>query len=180
MKKRSWMVLGVMAATVLWSTVGAQAQPSEDRTVQRIQGRVDGSSGTVLRSGSYRILTLVGQAVAGRSRGIWPLHRKAETMQDVAFIGEALGVPKAFALEANYPNPFNPATAIRFTLPTASHVRLEVFDALGREVARMVDGALEAGHHEVVFEGRGLSSGVYVYRMVSGSFSQQRTMLLVK
>ena len=59
-------------------------------------------------------------------------------------------------------------------------MRIQVFDLLGREVARLVDGNLTAGRHEVVFDARGLASGLYVYRMDAGAFEQNRTMLLMK
>ena len=101
-------------------------------------------------------------------------------MQELASLNQALEAPTDFALEANYPNPFNPETTIRFALPVTSHMVIEVYDLLGRQVARLVDREMGAGHHTVVFEGRGLASGIYVYRMVSGSFEQHRTMLLVK
>ncbi len=88
--------------------------------------------------------------------------------------------PDDFALEANYPNPFNPQTTIRFAIPEASYVRIQVFDLLGREVAMLVDGTLSAGRHEVVFDATGLATGLYVYRMDAGAFEQHRTMLLMK
>ena len=98
----------------------------------------------------------------------------------MASLNERVAVPAAFAPEANSPNPFNPETTIQFALPEASHVRIEVFDLLGRGVVRLVDGEVKAGHHTVVFEAGRLASGLYIYRMVSGSFEQHRTMLLVK
>jgi hypothetical protein len=90
------------------------------------------------------------------------------------------GVPTTFALEQNYPNPFNPATGIRFQLPGASHVRLSVYDLLGREVAVLVDDRVGPGRYQVSFDGAGLSSGVYIYRLVAGSFIESRRMLLTK
>ena len=94
-------------------------------------------------------------------------------------------VPEAFDLAPNYPNPFNPTTRIAFKLAEASDLRLAVYDALGREVALLVSDQMEAGSYEVEWEGtdasgRVLPSGVYLYRMEAGSFSQSRTMTLVK
>lgn len=89
-------------------------------------------------------------------------------------------LPDGFALAQNYPNPFNPSTTIRYALPEATEVRLTVYDALGREVKRLVDGLQVAGEHEVVFEGQGLPSGVYVYRLTAGSVTQTRRMVLMK
>jgi hypothetical protein len=69
---------------------------------------------------------------------------------------------------------------LRYGLPVSSVVRLEVYDVLGREVARLVEGEQAAGWHEVVFDGSLLPSGVYLYRLEAGTFTQARTMLLVK
>ena len=184
MKKATWLMLGVVVVLMFGGEVYAQQRSSEGPAVKRSYRSVDGSSSQVLRSGAYHILSLVGQPVGGslasRSGGIWQLHGKLNAAQELASLSQALEVPTDFALEANYPNPFNPETTIRFALPVASHVVIEVYDVLGREVARLVDGEMGAGHHTVVFEGRGLASGIYVYRMFSGSFEQHRTMLLVK
>lgn len=77
-------------------------------------------------------------------------------------------LPVAFRLEATYPNPFASETTIRFTLPEAGPVTLRVFDVLGREVARLVDGEREAGRHHVVFDASALPSGVYVVQLAAG------------
>ena len=184
MKKATWLMLGVVVVLMFGGEVYAQQPSSEGRAVKMSYRSVDGSSSQVLRSGIYEIVSLVGQPVVGRlssrSGGIWRLHGKLNAAQELASLSQALEVPTDFALEANYPNPFNPETTIRFALPVASHVVIGVYDLLGREVARLVDGEMGAGHHTVVFEGRGLASGIYVYRMFSGSFEQHRTMLLVK
>jgi hypothetical protein len=88
--------------------------------------------------------------------------------------------PGGFALEPNYPNPFNPATTLPFTVPAASRVVLTVHDAAGREVARPADGRFEAGRHSVRFDGSALATGVYVCRMRAGSVCAARKMLLLK
>ena len=89
-------------------------------------------------------------------------------------------LPTTFALEQNYPNPFNPTTTINFELKNSMHVTLEVFDALGRRVATLVDAQRVAGAHSVQFNAGGLSSGVYMYRISSGSDTQLKTMILLK
>lgn len=86
----------------------------------------------------------------------------------------------AFGLEPNYPNPFNPSTEIRFALPEAAHVTLVVYDVTGREVMRLVDGALEAGRHQVRWDASSLPSGVYLYQLRAGSFTKTQRMTLVK
>ena len=91
-------------------------------------------------------------------------------------------LPEAIVLEQNYPNPFNPSTAIRFALPEAERVTLRVYDALGRTVVTLLDQQTRrAGTHTVRFDGHGLSSGVYLYRLEVGeAYVQSRTMLLIK
>jgi hypothetical protein len=90
------------------------------------------------------------------------------------------GVPTGYLLAANYPNPFNPITTIRYSLPEPVHVRLRVYDLLGREVALLADRLQAAGTYEAVFDATGLPSGVYLYRLEAGRFTQIRAMTLVK
>jgi glucuronoarabinoxylan endo-1,4-beta-xylanase len=89
-------------------------------------------------------------------------------------------LPAHFVLEQNYPNPFNPTTVVRYQLPAAGDVTLAVYDLLGREVTVLVSGRADAGVHEVTFDGSGLSSGVYLYRLSAGDFVQARRLLLLK
>ncbi len=93
--------------------------------------------------------------------------------------GEATA-PLHFALEQNFPNPFNPSTLISYELPVASHVRLSVFNLLGQEIAMLVNGQIDPGRHEVKFDAGTRPSGLYVYRLEAGSFVQTRTMTLVR
>lgn len=89
-------------------------------------------------------------------------------------------VPGKFSLAQNYPNPFNPNTVISYNLPINSEVSLKVFDMLGREVARLVDGRMSAGTHQVPFNASNLASGMYMYRLVAGDFVSTKTMILIK
>jgi hypothetical protein len=79
--------------------------------------------------------------------------------------------PKVFALEQNFPNPFNPTTTIYYQLPTDSRVSIVVYDLLGREVKRLVDEVKEAGYHDQRFDASGIASGVYFYRMTAESLT---------
>jgi hypothetical protein len=90
------------------------------------------------------------------------------------------GLPAAFALEQNYPNPFNPSTTIKYELPKSSMVRLIVYDMLGREVSVLVNERKDAGIHDVHFDGSGLSTGVYLYRMQAEDVTQSRRLILLK
>lgn len=95
-------------------------------------------------------------------------------------VGEAEAGPEGFALLQNYPNPFNPATTITYRLPVSSEVKLSVFDTLGREVAKLVEGKQPAGTHEVNFEASALHSGFYYYRLSAEGFVATREMLLIR
>jgi len=89
-------------------------------------------------------------------------------------------IPAQFELSQNYPNPFNPSTTIKFAIPEATMVTLTVFNALGEEVALLVDRFMENGIHEVNFEAVGLNSGMYFYRIQAGDFTQVKKMTLLK
>jgi hypothetical protein len=88
--------------------------------------------------------------------------------------------PKTFLLEQNYPNPFNPSTTIRYQLPVASEVKLEVYDVLGKKIATLVNERQSAGSYQVVWNASGLSSGTYFYRLQAGTFVETKKMIMVK
>jgi len=90
------------------------------------------------------------------------------------------GVPASFELAQSYPNPFNPSTTIAFSIPQAAPVSLKVFDALGKEVAVLVDGYTEAGNYSVPFDASNRSSGIYFYRLQSGHFTKTMKTMLMK
>lgn len=95
------------------------------------------------------------------------------------------GLPRAFALSQNAPNPFNPSTTIQYSVSEAAHVKLAVFDIRGRMIAALVDREVQAGNYSVQWDGRDtagrqVASGVYFYRMQAGSFSNIRKMVLLK
>ncbi|NQS97480.1 MAG: T9SS type A sorting domain-containing protein [candidate division Zixibacteria bacterium] len=90
------------------------------------------------------------------------------------------GMPAKYELAQNMPNPFNPATIIEFALPTAGYVELVVYNVLGKEIARLVDGEMEAGYHSAQFNASNLSSGIYFYRLTAGDFTEMKKMVLMK
>ena len=108
------------------------------------------------------------------------LARFSATWTDLSVGRENDDTPVAFELGQNYPNPFNPATSIAFTLKAPGHVRLTVFDTLGRAVATVLDGVRPAGTHEVGFDASSLPSGLYLYRMEAGGQAVSRSMTLIK
>jgi len=89
-------------------------------------------------------------------------------------------IPREFSLSQNYPNPFNPSTRIEFEVPRSEFVSLKVYDVLGREVVTLVNEEMGPGSYERVFDGSGLASGVYYYRVTSGSFSVTRKLILLR
>lgn len=89
-------------------------------------------------------------------------------------------IPSEFSLGLNFPNPFNPTTSISYGVPVAGMVRIVVYDILGREVAVLVNEPKAAGGYQVTFDGRGISSGVYMCRMTAGRFVGYRKMMLAK
>jgi hypothetical protein len=88
--------------------------------------------------------------------------------------------PKVFALEQNFPNPFNPSTVISYQLPISSQVSLKVYDAIGREVTTLVNETKEAGYYSVTFDAKNLSTGIYFVRLQSGDKVQLKKMQLVR
>ena len=89
-------------------------------------------------------------------------------------------LPNKIALEANYPNPFNPVTTIEYSLTNAEQVALKVYDLTGRLVATVLDGVQPAGTYSVTFDAQGLASGMYLYRLESASTTITRKMVLLK
>lgn len=93
--------------------------------------------------------------------------------------------PKSFSLGQNFPNPFNPSTTIRYSLPRAGNATIKIFNIQGQLVRTLVDGHVDAGHHEVTWNGTNqenetAASGVYFYRLETGTFSETRKMMLIK
>ena len=89
-------------------------------------------------------------------------------------------LPGRFELSPSFPNPFNPATRIEYAIPEPVHVTLKVYDTLGKEVATLEDAPKAPGRYSVRFEGSGLASGIYIYRIEAGSFSSIRQTVLLK
>ncbi len=89
-------------------------------------------------------------------------------------------IAENYELRQNFPNPFNPVTTIRFSLPKNEFVSIRVYDITGREAAVLVNSQLNAGSHTVSFDAKNLSSGIYFYKMISGNYSEIRKMMLIK
>lgn len=88
--------------------------------------------------------------------------------------------PHEFTLQQNFPNPFNPTTTLRFSLPQRETATLKIFNTFGQEVKSLISGEVEAGVHQVLFDATALPNGIYFYQLKTPSFSQIRRALLIK
>ncbi len=122
------------------------------------------------RTGRDTRVSLAALADAGYTVSDHPLALSATVVE----------VPVSIRLGQNYPNPFNPQTTIEYELSSPEHVRLEVYDALGRRVRVLVDGMRPSGPNSIRFDADGLSSGLYVYRLQTGRETVTKTMTLLR
>ncbi len=102
------------------------------------------------------------------------------TQEVVGELTVYLTLPEQFSLEQNYPNPFNPSTTIKYSIPTSEFVSLKVYDVLGNEVATLVNEQKPAGSYEIDFNATDLSSGIYLYTLQAGSYTQTKKLILMK
>jgi len=106
-------------------------------------------------------------------------HERGWAVTNVG-VQRANELPREYRLAQNFPNPFNPSTAISFDLPLRSYVTLKVFDILGRDVSTIVSGELPAGSYTRRWNASSMASGVYFYRLEAGSFVQTKKLVVVK
>ena len=161
-------------STILVSVPGLTVE-SVELTVQAVADVLD-AAGVV----PFTSVRLYHRAVA--TDGIASVNGMAKTViltrGTLTNIGEEL--PVEFSLNQNYPNPFNPSTTISYQVAESRMVSVRLYDMLGRQVATLVNEVQPAGTYNVSFDAASLSTGIYIYRMVSGSFTQTRKMTLMK
>ncbi|MEX2361992.1 MAG: T9SS type A sorting domain-containing protein, partial [Balneolaceae bacterium] len=165
-----------------WQTATEQDEFSTTASVEFVSEtnlRLDGSS-----IGDDR---LGGIPLAAVTTDIDGTERSAEHPYKGAFEGDTpvpneaiTDTPSSFSLSQNYPNPFNPTSNIVFNLPQAHDVKLEVYNINGQLVRTLVNDRMSAGEHTVQFDAGDLASGIYVYRIIAGSFVQTKKMTLIK
>jgi hypothetical protein len=88
--------------------------------------------------------------------------------------------PDSYQLGQNFPNPFNPSTQIKYAVPKSNFITLKVYDMIGMEIKELVNEYKEAGYYNVMFDGSNLASGVYIYKLISGNFTETKKMILIK
>jgi hypothetical protein len=148
--------------TLTWSSIGA------DSLV------IDHGIGRVSANGSLTI------PVVASTDFIMTLTNHTGRRNIIASVTVLPPLPRSFALEQNFPNPFNPETRIPFRLPVACNVFIRICNILGQQVAVLVNARFDAGSHTVVFSGKGLASGVYFCEFIAGDYTEVRRLLLVK
>lgn len=121
----------------------------------------------------------------GNGGHYWALDNIGVSSSPTGIADQPGGIPGDYALLPNYPNPFNPSTTVRYSLPKATEVRIVIYNILGQRVRRLVDEHRNAGVHQIQWDGRNDSggqaaSGIYFYRMETSDFSISRKMLLVR
>jgi photosystem II stability/assembly factor-like uncharacterized protein len=100
--------------------------------------------------------------------------------ENATAVNDKGAIPGKYGLQQNFPNPFNPTTTIRYSVPKESKVSLSVYDALGRQVATLVNDVKSAGEHQATFNASNLSSGVYFYRLKADGFTDFKKLVLMK
>lgn len=111
---------------------------------------------------------------------VWDISNNNFIITEVTGVNENNEIPQNFSLFQNYPNPFNPTTTISFNILKEGLVNLSIYNALGEKKAEIVNEVMNAGMHNITFNASNLASGVYFYKISSGSFTETKQMLLMK
>ena len=132
--------------------------------------------------GTHTTATLSVRWPTGVVEGPWTVNadQQLHVVEMTTGVSDEEPIVSRYELSQNYPNPFNPTTVIQYSVPTGSDVTLKVVDALGREVATLVDGFVPAGSHHVTLDASSLSSGMYFYRLTAGSFTDSKKLVILK
>ncbi len=184
-------VLSSDGVELLWSTAseinnyGFYVQRSADaKTFATLPGSFQPGHGTTIEHHDYSYT----DATAGDVQYFYRLEQVDRdgtiTYSESKEAGGTTGVkeqkPTEFALQQNYPNPFNPTSVIEYSLPSSSHVLLELYNLLGQKIATLVNDVKAPGFYQVQVDGAHLASGVYIYRLTAGQKTFVRKMALVK
>jgi hypothetical protein len=165
-------------ATELNNT-GFDIERSTDKVLFEKIGFIEGK-GTTTEKQEY---TFIDAGIKGKGKYFYRLkqidHNGTETYYNILEVDYAL-IPTVFSLSQNYPNPFNPTTTIQFGIPKEVKVTLKIYDAIGSEVATIVDEKMEPGYYKYQWNASNFASGVYFYRISAGSFISTKKLILIK
>ncbi len=133
----------------------------------------------LISHGMYTLMLLKmnGQRI---HRWDWATSTVSDVTSQITAVQELIDVPSSFSISQNYPNPFNPSTTVSYDIPTPSHVRIVIYDILGREVKTLVDETKTPGSYHMTFDASGLPSGLYFYRLTAGNFVETKKLMLMK
>gem|GEM_PF-2790093 len=134
-----------------------------------------GGMSVLYRNGTFQMWYSALSSITGH----WQIGYATSPSAPLA-VRNAKSTPGAFSLDQNYPNPFNPTTTIHYALPQRSHITMTVFNTLGQQVANLADAVDEPGGHSVRFDGSGLASGVYFYRLQAGDYVATKRLILIR
>jgi hypothetical protein len=170
---RGLLVLAVAGALVVASPAAAQYS---------IPQSVVGAGGGPMSGASNTLVGTVGQPAIGIVTGPSNIHEIGFWYQPgwiLTGVSEE-PFPNAFWFGHGYPNPFNPTARVQFAVPSPARVRIALYNIAGREVRVLLDKEMEPGYHTTAVDANGLPSGVYFCRMVSGTFVEDRKLVLLK
>ena len=157
--------------TLTYHLLIAPAFLSIDTTSGLIQG-----TPTQADEGDHPVSIEVDDGNGGTANQIFTLH-----VQPPLGINQFTNqIPKEFALKQNYPNPFNPTTTIEYDLPKAAQVKIEIYNLLGKRVKTVLNIYKNAGRHKFIFDSNNLASGVYLYRIEAGTYTNSKKMILLR
>jgi hypothetical protein len=149
-----------------------------------VQSSVFGNGFGVITNNSNGIASTVGQPFIGSTSDVLNIHHAGFWMYVniiTGIEGEDDLLPRKFELMQNYPNPFNPTTKIKYAIPQATHVRIEIYNVLGQRVRTLVNEEKVPGYYTVNFDARSLASGFYIYRLQAASgFNSVKKMIVIK
>jgi|GEM_PF-3906379 len=143
------------------------------------------NSAAVSLQQEIRLNMLVGKAVVGAAGSGSYLIRSSSFLnlrqqEKNEFISGEKDLPVSYALGQNYPNPFNPETRIRYSVPQEAYVSIAVYNMLGEKVQQLVDETRSQGTYTIQWDASGFTSGIYLYTMKSGSYSESKKLILLR
>ena len=170
------------------SVIDLQVAITLNGTTSSVAGELVDANGTVVAVNNSTgnnpfTLTAPGPGTYTVNAGFKNPNRRWDSVMvdiNVTDIGENASNPSLYKLYDNYPNPFNPSTTLRYSLPEASLTSIKIYDAVGKEVAVVVNEMKTAGTYQIEFNAVGLSSGIYYYSIQAGTFSETKKMILMK